>query len=389
MRGARTARLDVATVGTMRTPSSAMKIDFVQPRFVGARFEGATLPLDVLPDLLAYRALVVDVAGHLFRQDHPGRERLPKGFDDSFRLDLVGVAPGSARAVLSVVAAGALGMDTVEGGWFARARDLVAECIAAPDGAWPQEFPRKSFEHFNRVGRSLRDGERMELTRRNGGSAVLTPSRRKTLVLAESRVYERSEEWEGTIDEVDWTNRTCRLKRAQGGAVRIPMRADDESDIRRCAGRAQHRVKVRVSGTFDAMDKLAQVVGLESFAVQWNAALADQFDVLGALDDGWLEGRGKALDREHLEDVASRITRDHPDDVEPPTVAPTPEGNLLFEWRAAGDPSVDLDLVTRRAEFHAFDAAGHDITQAFTLDRDEAWSEFFAFVRTNVMGGGR
>lgn len=38
------------------------------------------------PKLVAYRDLVAEVARHLFLQGNPARQRVPKGFTDSFSL---------------------------------------------------------------------------------------------------------------------------------------------------------------------------------------------------------------------------------------------------------------------------------------------------------------
>ena len=65
-------------------------------RYVGARFEGHRLPLDILPDLSAFRDLLVSYVKSEWRAAHAERERLPKGFEKSIAFDLVGIKDGSA-----------------------------------------------------------------------------------------------------------------------------------------------------------------------------------------------------------------------------------------------------------------------------------------------------
>ena len=65
-------------------------------RYVGARFEGHRLPLDVLPDLSAFRDLLVSYVKAGWRAAHTDRERLPKGFEKSIAFHLVGIGDGSA-----------------------------------------------------------------------------------------------------------------------------------------------------------------------------------------------------------------------------------------------------------------------------------------------------
>ena len=63
-----------------------MKTPFLRPRFTGPRFEAHTIPVEVAKDLAAYEELIVELAKHLYLGAHPGRRRVPKGFEDSFSL---------------------------------------------------------------------------------------------------------------------------------------------------------------------------------------------------------------------------------------------------------------------------------------------------------------
>src|SRR5438093_12103620 len=54
--------------------------------FKGERFENHSLDLDVLPDLYAYKELLVATAKELWRRHHPDRQGLPKNFEDSLCL---------------------------------------------------------------------------------------------------------------------------------------------------------------------------------------------------------------------------------------------------------------------------------------------------------------
>ena len=65
-------------------------------RYVGARFTGARLPVNVLPDLQAFRDLLVSFAKDEWKTLHPDRKRVPKGFDASISFDLTIIEDGSA-----------------------------------------------------------------------------------------------------------------------------------------------------------------------------------------------------------------------------------------------------------------------------------------------------
>lgn len=65
-------------------------------RYVGERFEGGRLPLEVLTDLPAFRDLIAALAKDAWLVDHNNRKRVPKGFEESISFDLIGVREGSA-----------------------------------------------------------------------------------------------------------------------------------------------------------------------------------------------------------------------------------------------------------------------------------------------------
>lgn len=169
-----------------------MKIEFLKPRFTGPRFDMHTLPVDVARDLAAYEELVIELAKHLWLTDHPSRERVSKGFEKGFSLHLEGmIEDGSAKPLLAWVTSGALALAGANASYFEQARDLVAECVSASANnlPLPDKFPKNLLDYFNVFGRSLRDGEAVDLPRPSAPAAVLNPERRKALVLAARKVY--------------------------------------------------------------------------------------------------------------------------------------------------------------------------------------------------------
>ena len=99
------------------------------------------------------------------------------------------------------------------------------------------------------------------------------------------------------------------------------------------------------------------------------------------LKDGWYNQGGKAP---KLNSMALRLLENYPVDLIPPVITPTPEGNLLLEWRTAGDPSVDLDLTTLTARYHSFNGDEADIEQSFDLSDENAWDGFYKFLLINI-----
>jgi hypothetical protein len=361
-----------------------MKLEFLHPKFDGARFSEHTLPLEVARDLAAYETLVVELAKRLYIKDHPERQRVPKGFAADFHLHLERVDEGSAKPLLSVVTAGALALGAGTTPYFERARDLITECVGAEERSLPADFPRDLLAHFNQIGRSLRTDERMEFPGTGGAMAALTPDRRKRLVLAADKVYQREIEWSGTIWEVDWEKSTFRLRLGDGTMAIIPMPASFHPQSREFGGRTRHQVTVRGVAEFDSWEKPQKVISVETLEIQPDYQLSSRFDALQGLANGWLDGSGLAPDKTKLAVVAERMVGHYPEALLLPAIVPTPEGNLLFEWDAPGVPSVDFDLESMRAAFHAFKVDESEIEREFVLTSDDSWDRFFAFLNENI-----
>lgn len=361
-----------------------MKTDFAQPRFTGARFDEHTLPVDVARDLAAYETLIVELARRLYLDDHPERQRVPKGFASNFHLDIQRIDDGSARPMLVLVLSGALALVGGERGYFERARDLVSECIAAPTNALPGTFPRELLSHFNQLGRSLRDDETLELPRDGAASAVLTQDKRKRLVLAADQVYEKETDLVGFIAEVDFERITFRLRLPDGGQVAVPMPESFHNKAREFGGKPRHQVAFKGVAAYDSWDRLQRVVSVESLDIIKNHAMAARLDELSQLQPGWFEGLGAAFEAEKFVAFADKLVEDYPDRLMLPSVVPTQEGNLLLEWAADGDPSLDVRLTDLHASFHAFSPDGGDLERDFDLSQAGEWQTLFAFLLDSV-----
>jgi len=362
-----------------------MKSPFVQPRFEGPRFAEHTLPLEVAKDLAAYETLVVELAKHLYLHDHPERQRVLKGFGSDFHLHLERVDDGCAKPLLSLVAASTLALGAGTNIYFERARDLITECIAAPDGRLPSNFPRDLLVHFNQIGRSLRPDERMEMTGPGGTRAVLNPERRKKLVLAADKVYERELELNGAIGEADWEKSSFRIRMADGSSAVIPMPQSFHSQASKYGGKSRHQVTVKGIGAYNSWDLLQKVVSTESLEVQPDYQLASRLDELRALENGWLDGKGIAPDQRKLDFIAARMIGRYPENVTLPDIIPTPEGNILFEWDAVGEPSLDVRLTDLKGEFHSFRPNQGDMEREFNFSAEEEWNAFFEFLSPNIV----
>lgn len=367
-----------------------MKTDFSQPKFTGARFDEHTLPVDVARDLAAYESLIIDLAKSLYLADHPDRQRVPRGFAVNFRLDIQRIDSGSTKPLLALVIAGALPLQGGEQDYFERARDLISECIAAPLNDLPVQFPKELLRHFNQLGRSLLEDESLELPLpgQPQQTAVLTQDRRKQLVLAAEMFYEREVTLSGYIEEVDFAKQSFRLRLTDGGqaTATIPMTEGFHAEARECAGHERHVVTVRGIGSFDAKDEIQKMVAVESIDATRNQALSARFDEIAQLKNGWFNGFGSAPQPSSLARLAGKMVAEYPSDLPIPQVVPTQDGDILFEWNSVGEPSLDINLRTQLASFHAFQIDGTDSEAEFDLSQDD-WTSLFSFLSERLKDG--
>lgn len=365
-----------------------MKSEFLKPRFTGARFDEHTLPVDVARDLAAYEELIIDLAKHLWLAEHPGRERVPRGFEKGFSLHLEGmIEDGSAKPLLSWVVAGALALPGGNGGYFEQARDLIAECVSASAAgqALPAKFPKELLDHFNDFGRSLREGESLELPSA-AGVAELTPERRKQLVLDAERVYSKDVELTGRVGEIDWEKQTFRLRLEAGTAVTAQLPEHFRELARQAGGKDRTTISIRGVGVYDAFDRLQKIAETRNLELLPNQALAAQIDELSNLEDGWMEGKGKAPDKDQLAWASDRLVASFPESLPFPHIGTTPEGGLFLEWiKTPWRISAEFLLPSHRCELQATNTtSGKTMDKDCDLDQAAAWPEFYAFVRDHL-----
>lgn len=364
-----------------------MKSEFLQPRFDGPRFAEHTLPVEVARDLAAYEELVVELAKHLYIRSHEGRQRVPKGFEKEFNLHLERLDEGSTKPLLSwIAAAGMLLPGGSHAQYFEQARDLISDCVraSADNQTLPEAFPKNLLDYFNVVGRSLRDGESVDLAGDKAAKpARLDPERRKQLVLAAQKTYLKEVELAGRVEEVDWAKSSFRLRLDDGTATQAPFSPEIEAMVREAAGRPRTRATLRGLGIYDAYDKLQKISATEHLEVSPNFDLGAQIDALGKIKDGWMEGSGKGPPVADLEWLSDHLTTSFPSDLPLPFACPSPVGGVFLEWKlGVWVVSAEFHLPERRGELQAVNAeTSHTEDLELKLGDADSFNGIYDFVR--------
>lgn len=160
-------------------------IDLASLRFDGERFAGNALDVDCVQELIAYRNIILECAKELWKRKHPDRVRLPKGFEDEFRLQFDRIDPGSAVVPLKrVVPADQAALDWGNLDEFDEAAELVDAAISAAndDKLLPETLPAHVVLLFKDFGKTLRDDEVLFThARHSAGEASYSVKARKRL----------------------------------------------------------------------------------------------------------------------------------------------------------------------------------------------------------------
>lgn len=343
----------------------------------GSRFEGHSIPVEVLPELAAYRELVVEVAREIHRRKHPHRKRVPSGFVEHFQLRLQRLDSGSAICRLERVgpATSPLFLPSAQPDEFDEAREWIGELVTEMAGgrAPPKRFPRHLLPAFNSFGKRLREDESIELRRPDQLSGpVYDPEVRKRIVLLASQSYQSETEVTGTIDGADVQTRRFRLRLEDGRGIWATYAPAMEPAV---LGALQRHTRTRVQvvgiGNFNRQEVI------ESFEEVFHVTVYDLIDEQGvrsiekrlkelqALEAGWLDGEGQAPPVAGLRWLQQALVELIGAGLPVPYLYPTPTGGVQAEWSLGPwEVSAEIDLVTRSAWLHATHAEEDEVREA-------------------------
>ena len=234
--------------------------------FKGSRFEDHGIDVDVLPDLVAYKTLLAETAKELWRRHHPGRQRLPKNFEDSLLLKFFEVRPGSAAVPLvrEIEYEGQEPLPEALSDELDQAVTLVAETMrAADDGRLlPEEFPKSILPRFGDYGKTLRPDESFEVLPVDWQSPARYTSRvRDRLSTWADAPYEDLVDLVGTVTMARVSKPRMALLLDDGAEVEAPFVAEHEDlVITALKQHATARLRVRGRGQFSGAGRLLRLL---------------------------------------------------------------------------------------------------------------------------------
>ncbi len=367
------------------------EVEFLRPRICGKRFEGSGIPLEVLKDLSVLEEMLKSVAKWRFLQDNPQRQRIPKGFADGIELKLSDVATGSVVPVITL--SEALPHPSIfpspDRHYLEQARNSIVHAIGAVDKGKEatDHLRREDLAYFNRLGRFLRHDEYIELISDESTTPVrLTRETRRKLILEFNKVLPAKRVvLRGLIPEADQDRRTFVLELPEGGKITVPILDQYIDTIIEAFNGYRRNVRVLLSGMgkYDRHNRLVGVEPVDQIDRLDPLDIRGRLDELRRLEDGWLDGDGKAPGSEELEWLAAGFDQHYPDDLPMPYLYPTPEGGVQAEWSLSDNEiSLEVNLVTHRADWHRLDQeTDADYVRELDLDNENDWAWVASEVR--------
>lgn len=373
-------------------------VDFLNPRLVGDRFDGHAIPLEVLKDLSVLEELIVEVAKWHYKQDNPQRKRIPKGFADEVSLKVTEIADGSAipKVVLAIAATSSSLFPVDHREYFEKAKASIVEAV---DRAEKQQsvaglLNDNHLAYFDRIGRSLRDSESLELNFPDTNRpARLNKVTRRYLTLATSSTQGYTEEVRvrGRVFEADQERERFHLRLTDGLRIPAPIQPEHLDTILDAfkTFKQGSRVVIEGVGRYDRRSsRLIKLESVEHISVLDGMDVGARLEEFKLLKNGWLEGKGRALKGEHLDWLAEAFDSSYPDELPVPYLYPTPEGGIQAEWTSGDlEASLDIDLGKRRSDWHLLNMETDEESEAeFDLAKQEDWVELAKLVK-DVFGG--
>lgn len=394
----------------MPSDPSDLKV-FAAPVFRGGRFDDHAIPVDVLPQFLAYRNLVRDLAMALFRTRN-NRIRVPAHFEDAFQLKLQNVekdcaVPVLARAQTQLADVGGEPLDIGQvGDYYDEARDLISDTIhaLAQQQALPDDFPEELLEDLLTLGKYLQDDESLEF---RGPSRAAGPRYDAMVrVLIESRLarpsYRKPAELKGTVVGFDWDTGRFRLRTLDGSYVVGSHTASTAGTLAKALNEKKFsRVRVLGDVTF-THDHIPQRINDIREAHSWSGSdeasvrqVEEELQSLTQLPRGWADGAGIPAPAEHMPWLAERLVTlmvEH--HLPAPTFFPMEDGRVQAVWRQLPyRVEAEFDLIQKTVSLIAINIQSDEEAD---LDCDlktaEGGQQFFTFLQTHLgqnQGGPR
>jgi len=360
--------------------------EFMSPRLVGKRFEGHAIPFEVLKDLATLEELVLETAKWQYFQKNQDRQRVPRGFTDNISLQLTEIREGSAVPVivLTMLIAGQQPLfppPNIE--YFQSAREHIVSAVAAAEDqqSVTEHLPDHLLGYFDKLGRSLRKGETLELDPENPERpARLNKETRRRILLASDRVQELSEDvtLRGAVSEMDQDKMSFEFQLIAGQKIKAPIDHQHQDAVLKAFNgyRLGKKIMIQGIGRFNRTEKLQRLESVEHITMLEDRDVGVRLDEFRNLKNGWLDDKGIAPAKDGLDWLLEQLTTLYSEELETPYLYPTPEGGVQAEWTIGSQEiTLEIDIADHKGEWHQLDlTSDKEIFRELDLDETDTWA---------------
>lgn len=335
----------------------------LEPHFEGDRFRNQTLPFALLRDLEALQGIILEIAKSDYKQSHPNRQRIPRGFSGQLELHL-STRGGSFVAEVALITDDALleGCDPR----MQRARaacDRFLEALAhvqeqrqgpppsLPDTAWP---------YVEKFGRGLHQDEGIRMASTKSGEVRLTREIRRQLLLSRPGSKPITEEIEVVAKVVDVRPRDhlMPVELKDGRVILCVINDQQVADLKdvRVGDFGERWALISGIGMLDTSQQLVRVEEADSIELLDPLDPIVQIEQLRRLPAGWLDGKGAPPSGQLLDQISAWLESHLRGEQPLPRLYPTPEGGVEAEWLIGRlDLSIEFEPGSNTVRWHAMD----------------------------------
>lgn len=339
-------------------------------RFTGRRYDGASIPLNSLDNLKFINEVVMKVARKVYLNEHPDRERVPKGFAD-MTLHICDIRRGSTIMGLNI--SNSTSQKTLfqsdENKAVSDSFDIVSKAFGGCH--FDSQYEGIIRPYYNKIGKDLREDESI-VFESNGQSYTYDNSVRSRLVKVLNQ-YESDVEIYGKVVDLYGEKRefTFEYCDSQGSCAKviIPYKcAAHESElVELFKERAESSALLCGTGIF-IDGSLKGFKNIETFEMLEPRDVRARIEEIVRLKPGWSGGDDdKEYDCNLLRRFASMYESHVNGNYGLPYIFPTPEAGLSIEWDDT-ETVLEVDSSLIRGVL-----LGLDHGQELDLGTDEGW----------------
>jgi hypothetical protein len=373
---------------------------FLCARFTGGRFDAHAIPFDVLPDLAAYRGLLVEVAKMLFKRRNNNRVRVPKGFEDSFQIGLARVEGGHSAVAIGIrlpsrqtAPQADLGFPAYEE--FLEAKTYVDDLIrrVQTTGEVPNDFPPELAGRFNPFGQSLQSDEFIELGYDTPNPVRYDTFIRKRIVLSREKTYENAVNAVFTLN--GGVSNTGTVHVLDDTGTPFDFRPLSEFEFQKAYARTTQRVRLIGTGLYDRSERLRRLVDV---SIVYNddeprQPFDERLNEIARAEEGWYEPGNPSPTPGAVEAMRNFVKLAVLEvGAHAPYLYPLPDGGVGAEWTiGTWEASANIAPDGSAVEFHAINTSSmHELQDELKTDAVDLAARFSTFweVITTDTGDG-